>query len=51
MKSVPQFRNGIYTVLFVQRDPEIHHLINLGQTLAQEMRRSNKPELHIYVLG
>jgi hypothetical protein len=51
-KFVPQFSNAIYTVLFVQRDPEICHLINLEQMLAQEMCRNNKPELHtFYVLG
>lgn len=44
MKFVPQFSNAINTVLFVQRDPEICHLINLEQMLAQEMRRINKPK-------
>jgi len=46
-KFVPQFSNAIYTVLFVQRDPKIRHLINLEQMLAQEMCRNNKLELLI----
>jgi hypothetical protein len=50
-KFVPQFSNAIYTVLFVQRDPEIRHLINLEQMLAQEMCRNNKPELLIELNG
>jgi aconitase A len=44
MKFVPQFSNAIYRVLFVPRDPEICHLINLEQMLAQEMHRNNKSE-------
>jgi hypothetical protein len=52
MKFVPQFSNTIDTVLFVQRDHEIRHLINLKQMLAQEMRSNNKSELlTFYVLG
>lgn len=47
MKFVLQFSSAIYRVLFVQRDPEIHNLINLEQMLAQEMHR-NKPELLIF---
>jgi hypothetical protein len=47
---LPQFSNAIYTALFVKRDPEIHHLINLEQMLAQETCRNNKPDLLTYLL-
>lgn len=34
----------LFTQCCLFRDPEVCHLINLEQMLAQEMHRNNKPE-------